>query len=391
MAASDPDRVVLFKGASQYGSVNAMVGELPQAFARRGLRPVVVDMTEDALKRDLEPLLEDGAVALFCCVNGIGLPSDGAGFYALSDAPVFAYFVDHPVYHLDRLRAAVPRLTVSFPTADNVACCRRMIGPVPPACHVAHGAAAVAETPWEDRDIPVLFAGTCHGGPPEDQRRAWRGRGDGEARVLGAIVEAHDVEPETPLELVIAEVTGLDEGDGAALAPVFIAADTYLRDRAKARVVAALAGTGAVVCGEHWGFLAGSVPGVRFEGARPTTEVKPLMRKAKITFNALPPYYASHERVFQAMAAGSVAASPRSPLWRETFPAGEMIELPYGEAGVGEVLRAALADDGGLRRMAEAGRRAFAAAHTWDHRAGAILDAIAGGGKVLPAGREARA
>jgi len=388
VTASNPDRVVLFKGVSQYGSVNAMVGELAHAFERRGLRPAVVDMTEDALRRDLGPLLEGGQVALFCCVNGIGLPSDGAGFYALSDAPVFAFFVDHPVYHLDRLGAAVPRLAVSFPTADNVACCRRMVGPVPPACHVAHGAAAVSETPWKDRDIPMLFSGTCHGGPPEEQRRAWRERGD--AEVLKAIVEAHDAEPERPLEQVVAEIAGLDEGDDAALAPVFIAADTYLRDRAKARVVAALAGTGAVVCGEHWEFLSESVPGVRFKGEQGAEAVKALMRQAKITLNALPPYYASHERVFQAMAAGSVAASTPSPLWRETFPEGEMIELPYGEAGVGEVLRAALADDGRLRRMAEDGRRAFAAAHTWDHRAGAILDAVAGG-DVLPAGREARA
>lgn len=377
MADSDPDRVVLFKGVSQYGSVNAMVAELAAAFARRGLRPAVIDMTEDALRRDLGPLLEARAVALFCCVNGIGLPSEGTGFYALSDAPVFAYFVDHPVYHLDRLRAPVERLAVSFPTADNVACCRRMVGSVPLACHVAHAAASVAEAPWEDRDIPVLFSGTCHGGPPEDQRRAWRERGDAEARRLEAIVETRDAEPERPLEQVVAGVTGADESDGAAIAPVFIAADTYLWDRAKARVVSGLAGSGAVVCGEHWGFLADSVPGVRFEGARLASEVKALMRHAKITLNALPPYYASHERVFQAMAAGSVAASTPSPLWREAFPAGEMIELPYGEAGVGQVLRAALAEDDRLRRMAEAGRQAFAAAHTWDHRAGAILDAVA--------------
>lgn len=62
-------------------------------------------------------------------LNGFGLPAagQGAGFYAESTAPVLVYFVDHPAYHYERIRAPLPRLIATFPTAHHVDFCRRFI------------------------------------------------------------------------------------------------------------------------------------------------------------------------------------------------------------------------------------------------------------------------
>ena len=49
---------------------------------------------------------------------------------------------------------------------------------------------------------------------------------------------------------------------------------------------------------------------MRAEPARKAPEVMALMRHAKLVLNPLPPYYESHERPFQAMAAGAACCGP---------------------------------------------------------------------------------
>ena len=96
---------------------------------------------------------------------------------------------------------------------------------------------------------------------------------------------------------------------------------------------------------------------------------------SKIVLNAFPGYNGSHERVFNAMACGAVALTGQSRLFADLFAAGEIVFQAPG--ALAEQTAALLADDAGLRQVAEKGRAAFMAAHTWDHRAQRILAALA--------------
>jgi glycosyltransferase involved in cell wall biosynthesis len=161
------------------------------------------------------------------------------------------------------------------------------------------------------------------------------------------------------------------------LASYFLAADTYLRSRAKRDLVAALAHLPLTVCGKGWENMAESAApsrGLRFLPAQPAPESMALMRRAKLVLNPLPAYYESHERPFQAMAAGAVAATGPSALFGGAEFAGALLSLPSDALGAASRIEAALGDDDALQGMAAAGTRVQAAGHRWDDRAAALVE-----------------
>ncbi|MCB2102573.1 MAG: glycosyltransferase family 1 protein [Rhodobacterales bacterium] len=382
-----PSRVILFKGESQFGSVNAMVDQAAAAFERRGFATTRVDIRDAAFAATLEDAIRADDVALVFSLNGYGLPRSGAGFYGALNAPVFAYYVDHPLYHPTGAMAPLRRFFLSYPTPHQVGFALTAFQPAPRATHVAHAAPAPEgpPPPWEDRDIPVFFSGAPGPLPPAELRAQWATLGPDRERQLNDMVDLHDHDPLAPLESVICHVLGTDRTEHALYTPFFMAVDMYLRARIKVGVVANLSPVGAWVAGPGWDFLKDRLPGVRFLGEVPADETRALMGRAKVTLNLLPPYYASHERVFQAMAAGSVAASTPSDLWSAWFGDGQVAQLPYAAHGQWAELEGLLSDDAGLAERAARGHRAFLDGHTWDHRVAAILRYLqASGEEVTP-------
>ncbi|MEO5335835.1 MAG: glycosyltransferase [Magnetospirillum sp. WYHS-4] len=374
-------RVVLFKGVSDYLSLNTMVEGLAAAFGRRGFSPAILDMAAADYPDRIRATLAAGDTALFVSLNGIGLPREGGTFFDRRDEPVVALFVDHPIYHLDRLSVRLPNLHFAFPSRSHVAFCRPLR-----ALHLPHAAEFRSPTPWAARDISVLYCGSPLAADPEAQRAGWRAHGARAAAALEAIVAAHDIQPREPLETVVARILGRPPEDREALRPFFLAADAYLRSRIKVAAIAALADAGiaTTVCGRGWEGLSGRL---RLLGSRTAPETFALMDRSRLVLNLLPPYYESHERVFQAMASGAVAATTPSDLWDET---GGLLSLPYEPKALAAALADALADDDRLAATAGDGRAIFLAGHTWDHRVDAILAFLAGerGSPVRRAPRE---
>ena len=73
--------------------------------------------------------------------------------------------------------------------------------------------------------------------------------------------------------------------------------------------------------GPGWEPVAAAAPGpmrATLLGSRPAAEVADLTARARIIVNSCTPYHGSHERLFQAMAAGATAlSSPTAWLvWR---------------------------------------------------------------------------
>jgi hypothetical protein len=312
-------------------------------------------------------------VRFFLSLNGFGVPAagQGPGFYVESAAPVVIFFVDHPAYHYPTLRAPLPRLRASFPTAHHLEFCRRFVRDDIALAHLPHATVAAEAAPWQDRDIPLFLSASLMA-DPEPFRAQWRQHGPEVAGRLNAIVEAHDAAPTRPLhEHVLAALGGIVTPI-EILASYFITVDTYLRSRIKRDLAAALMHLPLLVCGEGWRGLASMAGAAQFVGPLPAGETIARMRRAKIVLNPLPPYYESHERPLQAMANGAVAANGPSSFLAEAFPRA-YLPLPAAPREAASVLEAALRDDERLRAIAVAGHDMCMAAHLWDHRAGEIL------------------
>lgn len=365
--------VVLFKGHSQYDSVNTMVDQLGRALERLGAATVTLDTRAGDCVAAATALARQRRVRFFLSLNGFGIPAagQGAGFYGESDAPVLIYFVDHPAYHHPRIRAPLPRLIATFPTAHHVAFCRRFIRDDIPLHHLPHATEAAEPAPWEGR-AGALFLSASLLTDPEPFRAQWRQHGAEIAARLDAMVEAHKAAPTRPLHETVLAVLGGAEPPVEVLASYMITVDTYLRSRAKLALAEALAELPLTVCGEGWG--AHARPGQRaaFLPAMPVAQTIAAMRQSKIVLNPLPPCCKSHERPLQAMANGAVAANgPSAPL-EAAFPDG-FLALPVEPAAAAAALAAALADEPRLKAVAAAGHAACLAGHLWEHRAAAIL------------------
>ena len=365
---------VLYKGHSEFDSLNTMVDHWAAALRTRGIRPEIVDLrASDAVARTVA-LIRNRPVAFFLSLNGYGVPKpgQGPGFYQETTAPLLVYFVDHPVYHHPLIRSEVPQLMATFPTPSHLRFCRSRIRDDLPLLHLPHAAAVGSATPWAERDIPLLLAGSLHE-DPERTRANWLLHGTAARDRLETVLARHLAAPCRPLNEIVLEVLGDPEAPVELIHSHFWVVDTYLRSRVRLEFVRAAGGLQLTLIGRGWEGMVPLGSKVRLLGERPVSEVFALMARSRIVLNLLPPYYESHERPFQAMAHGAVAATVAAPWLLSTLGAGALLALPPDPAEAATTVAVALTDDKSLAARAAAGTAALLTGHTWGHRLNRVL------------------
>ncbi len=367
---------ILYKGKSEFDSLNTMVDHWAAALRTQGMRPEIVDLrAPDAVARAVA-LIRAEPVALFLSLNGYGVPrpGQGPGFYQESAAPLFIHFVDHPVYHHPIIRSEVPNLVATFPTPSNLRFCRSHIRDGLPLLHLPHAAAPGPAAPWAEREIPLLLAGSLHE-DPERKRAGWIEHGAAARDRLEAILAGHRAAPRRPLHEIVLEALGDPRPPVELIHSHFWVVDTYLRSSVRLDFVRAAAGEGLplTLVGRGWDAAVPAGSPVRLLGERPVADVFAMMARTKIVLNLLPPYYESHERPFQAMAHGAVAATVAAPWLLSALGGGALLALSPDPREAAAGTAAALADDDALAARAATGSAAFLAGHTWDHRLTRVL------------------
>ncbi len=116
-------------------------------------------------------------------------------------------------------------------------------------------------------------------------------------------------------------------------------------------------------------------PNLRWHGWTPAEELNAIYNAARVVINIVHPLIAGSipTRVFDAMAAGALVVSDYR--WRlgETFRDGEEIVYFRHPGEIDGLLDRYLGDEALRARVAENGRRAVLAAHTWRHRMEEII------------------
>ncbi len=368
--------IVMFKGASRYGNVNRMADDLSAAFARLGFGVRPVDLNDPGHEGLLLRILDQGGVALIVSFTGFGLDLEADdNLFNRYAYPLLTVYLDPVLLYWNQVEAPIENRIISCIAGADVQFCRAHRGGRAQVRHLPHAARPRAPLPWERRDIPVLFSGSLSG-DPEALRNGWRDYGrDVEAR-LNKMLDAVAAAPMRPLTDVIAEVAS-DEGLALAtpreIHPYFATLDGFLRSRKRRDAVAALLDQPITVVGGGWEALAERPGRARFLGERDATEVCALTRRAKLVLNVCTNHHGSHERVFDAMAAGAVAVSTRTPFFADAVPPGAMVLYGADERNLSSCVAGLLDDDAAAQAIAGAGRKAFLAAHTWDHRAQSIV------------------
>lgn len=372
--------ILSFVGPTVDNNINQMGLSILAAFARQGWDTATFDPLELGMveaMRGFYSRLDPDQVSVTLSVQGMGYLG---GVHPRLPRRLL-WGLDHPAHTIANYGLLPPGSVVTVPTRGNMACFLRHVrSDVTLAC-VPHSADPVDPLPWSQRDIDILMVGNRS--EPEEVAADWSLLGEEWPVVLRAMTEVyHQASGQglcLPLEIIVAEVlAGFNiRCDSPMQLSLMQALDKYLRAWVRVEMVRRLADLPVTLVGRDWD--AEASPSHHILGPRPAEEVAELSRRARIALNLLPNYYASHERVFRGMAAAVGVVSTgqgyiANVLDQEQCRA-DFFTLRYGLTPdeIADKVAGLLADQHGLRDMAEAGRDEFLARHTYDHRVAQVI------------------
>ena len=368
-------------GDVEHGNINRLARGLAEGFSAIGMQPHFIDYRQDAPPPwpELEALIGSGDVRTLVAMNGVGFLS--AGHEKLADAGIdmFVYGTDHPCHLYPLMEAAPPHTIISFPTASNLDFARRRMRTDIRYVHVPHATQVRVPRPWAERDIAVLMVGNLRQ-RAADCAAVWQTRG-AEIPILEAMRDIHLSTPPATLEGLgeqALEATGNSHSDLAqdrAFAKILRYFDPFARAQLREQVISALAGVAVTIVGDWQGLGGGASDCHIFTGPKDADTVSDLIGRAKIVINTVPAYYRSHERIFEAMAAGAVTVTTGPTDFPDLNEANGVLSVA-DPAALGQTVAELLADDGALRRRGEAATVQCSDNHGWTDRAGIIKDAL---------------
>mgnify|MGYP001226919496 CR=1 FL=1 len=362
--------------------LSSALGKLAGVHVFNGIDPVQLN--------EAVGLVSTGRASHWVCFSNIGTMFESHEPVARAEAARFLGDTRTRYCHVDLDHPAlIPNLIRSLPAGSLytnssgglLPFARELTGEAVVAATFAHGAEDAGALPWAERDIDCLFAGNL-GQSPDQILREWDeglpGMPPLGRRFLHAMREIHHGRDgwRLPPEQLLRKVNPasawniVDRPGDLFLLRQF---DRYARARARFDLIDKVRHAPVSFLGRGWDAHAG--PNHRLLGGTDARGAMEVSRRARLILNVTAPYYASHERVFQALSmAAAVAGYARDVLANATGreqPADPVVTLdPWT---IDESLCALLADDAALRARAEAGRDIFLAGHTWEHRAGAFL------------------
>ena len=379
-------RFILFRGSSLYGSVDRMLDALAATLAAQGDAAPIIDATAPDYVARLQQAISQGPVDAFLGFSGIGLDlrAENNLFNTLGK-PMVSIYLDPLLLYWNQVVTPIRRRLIFTTAPGDVDYWCQTLGVPVPIRHLPHAAtplpAEEPPVPWGQRDIDLLHAGTAPADPAA-LRAAWVQHGPKVEARLNAMLDAHDAEPFAPLPEIIARVGHPVAALAApqSLYPYFQTLDLYLRARVRWRMLRPLLDQPLTLVGPGWEPVLAAATGpvrARLLGARPAAEVAALTRRARVVVNSCTPYHGSHERLFQAMAAGALALTSPTVWLAAAAPTAALAQTRPDLADAAALAAGLLARPHEAEAMAEAGRAWFEAAHTWAHRAAAIRTAVA--------------
>lgn len=230
---------------------------------------------------------------------------------------------------------------------------------------------------WRERDLPVLVCGSIE--DPDAVVQEMRAAVPPLRTVADALLE-YRFDAGEPLDAAVWGAVRPLCKDRFAAAVAFNALytfqDRYHRNRSRLTMLKALKHVPVLCCGVGpWAKL-GLPPNVEVRNSLGYDETAALMRRARVVVNCAPLHReGSHERVFEALAAGcGVVSTPSTYLAEQEWPALRFCSADGGD--VADVVTGMLSDDTMPDRIAVS-RQQVMEKHSMHVRARTVLDAVA--------------
>ncbi|WP_458121130.1 glycosyltransferase family protein [Paenibacillus sp. Z6-24] len=387
-------KIIMYKGQSQYDVLRYFVDDLAEGFREYNYDVIIIDLVKGKQALiELFEILQEGQVFFIFSFNGIGSDitlSEGRRLHEQIDIPFFSFFVDHPIYHVQRLRkqdksSKNNQHMYSFLDFNQATFAKDHLMNSSTAIALPHAASHINGPDLElkavkDREIDMFMPGGY--GDPEETREMWKDWSSPLANMMEQVIECALAYPSHTLQQSFEQVLSskgflFDTFYNDKSYEFLRIADTYLRRRFRHDLVLALKNENIFVAGNGWEKFKNAKQKIRISPALPYPEMLRTMQNSKLVVNAFSTYNQySHERVFDTAAAGAVSMTLPSPYFENTFKAGENILFFKDIEDAAQVASKSLAAPDSLQNIADNGRSLVLTGHQWRHRAANILEAV---------------
>ena len=380
-----PPRVVIYKGTYQYGAVNLFADEIAEGFRKLGRETVFVDLTDtSALQSNLSKAFSGSNVEFILSFNAAGycFELNAKSLYDSLPFPFFAFLVDHPAHHLDRLR--FNNIIISAMDRSHVHFLNNYFKGSKKVFFMPHGGcrSSLAGTPREKK-IDVLFPAS-YMDMDEELTKIKSLEPFSQKLIYDSvdIILKNDAIPiEDALE-AIGRGLGINIYEGKIFykmaSEIINKIETLVRAIKRTEMLKILddAGIAVDIYGNGW-------PENRFKSHRvhkalPFNEINDLMTESRIVINAANIADGAHERVFTTMLNGSLCLSDYNPCLAETFREdSEIVFYRWTKiTGMPDIITKLLADNELLENISLNGAAVASASHKWEHRAAQLIKIV---------------
>ncbi|HEY1720867.1 MAG TPA: glycosyltransferase [Magnetospirillaceae bacterium] len=377
--------------ATKAGNVDRIGREILDGFRANGWM-AVDHIIDTANLREAKPQIIEriasGEFDLMLSVQDMGA-IDGvtaSGLLTQGGTRRLYWALDHPYSAWTSVAKLPTNAIVTYPTRSNVACCRNYLrSDITPLC-VPHATVRQTCKPWSERHTKVFFVGNAPKESPEQIRKSWPSRYPplwaGVLETMAALFEINT----TPTLEGLAEGALREKGrnpntikksDFMLLLATF---DAYAWGVVRHTYMDAFRDLPLTVVGQGWDAFAGK--SMRVLGPMETGASRALMAESKLILNLQSPWFRSHERIYEGMAAGCAVAAVGTGVFANVSTVADdpadrtaIAYLGAPEEAAAKV-SALLGDDAALETLADAGWTEQQARHGWDNRVKTLLDAV---------------
>jgi hypothetical protein len=352
-------------------TIHCMILDLADALKEKGFTPKFFDTFSAA---DWASLSSQGVSSVICYGIGILQALDMAS--VLHGINIILVSLDHPVHCINAFRnfkmRHVGRAVYAFPTQSNLAFAKNLLGDADLRC-LRHSAKAVDAISADRRSGRIVFSGNF---TPEASIRSLVAQQ--EPTLLPAFdgaIERLCTHEAVSLEDAVAPFLKDMQGSTTTQYHRLCAKiDQHMRALVRRRALDSLQGLPVDLIGDGWNAVP-LCPSIRLLGRREFPDVLEIIRNASIVINSTPYYYESHERMFEAAAAGTAIVTARNDYTNRLF--SDCGALYDDEAEIGRLCAALLSDPSALESKGLNGTRLIQDQEGWSHRIDEIIAMLA--------------
>lgn len=311
--------IVLYNGQSQYNVLRYFIKDLALSFKQLGFDIEIVDLLNSSWAADLERIIKEKDVFFFLSMNamGVDIKVEETSLYDYLNIPLFAFLVDHPMYHINRLNRGVKNFIVSCVDKTHIHFLKTFLNGEYSKVFIPHGASyyhiPASLKSMEERNIDILFAGSFTN--PDHFRKQWISQGKYIAQLFDTIMERYLYSYGKTLIDIAEDVfneNGIDTEymNHYQFWQALVNVDRYIRNKRRLDIILEISKIDGRIelYGNGWENVQLPNSSIKLNPSINFDSVQEKIRDSKVVLNILPNFVeGGHERIFTTMLNGAVS------------------------------------------------------------------------------------